>query len=1065
MQIKKCISFVQSEKVRKQKLFRRIYSFLTLLILLFSPVFDTIAGSSWLAKVIAATLTVPANQTNLTGFTTTTQVDLSSANTINIGFLNSDPAYLQQVANTGDVTTNVQTSTQCAYPSGSNYVVGIYIQNVILYNGKSQAITTSNYTQYISSIVYNGLTPLLPALSPDGSSVLAGSKLNSNPAFPTLVAGTGTNGSTQVSAGQLTSYASTSVNGTAISNIKIGGNTGYTNTADWLADNTNKGQYGCFFDPNNEQALFVWVNEGDIGVSNPASAQAAYNAINNNTWTGNGATATSFEQTGYAAAAAYALANLTIKTNNNNTSNNANNVMGIESLGTSFGSGQNPVAPATAVSNPFTLSFNSKFLDNGQAWDEQNLGLFNYTFEPQSTVTIHYVDTSGNALQTPTVLTGNPQGEVEGSPASKKDYGTISDTPPSSITAANGAYYALDMTKFPSTVNGRNENSAYAGTNGSGSYQSAGMDGNTPYLYDFGNLGTATTISVSLDATTGAFSGLHYPPAWGNFDIYYIYDAITIPVTVNYIDDDWAIDGRHYGQIATGARDGQPVSSSSVNSGILTVNLINTNNPTYSIAQQIADYENQGYQLVSDSSVGVTDLFANPSGDTYNIHFVHTFTSSLSYSTSTINYLRSGDNAVVAPQSISYISWDNVYDNVTGLTSYYYAYGKLTTAPIVNAQGQVLDASWTSITTLSTVENSLDGIWGWNINWSALPGNISVGGTVTANVTSQGANIPIGTLPNFQAVQNPTIYQSAKSSEQTTTNSADAQLDVTNQPVIAYTWSGTTLASSYYFCGNAWAFSDETISGMAFQSEWYATAGNTLSYINNYYNVGNPETYNNYTFNVYYTPVLEPEVATQTLTRKINYLSALNVNLQLAPSVTQTVTYNSVRLVNLATGATVGYDLNGDNQVDTTNVQDSWFPVSSTLSQSDGTSVAASSLTSIDAVTSPDIAGFDSPSIAVVQSGKVTVDFSTANQTVGINGAANAQGTSSQIDTTNGTMLLTNADGSLVFANSEINVYYAPISPFVLPVTGSRISLILLLVAGGSALSLLIIQLVRKQAK
>lgn len=1004
----------------------------------------------------AETIAVPANQTKLTGFTTTTQVDLSSANTINIGFLNSDPAYLQQVANTGDVTTNVQTSTQCAYPSGSNYVVGIYIQNVILYNGKSQAITASNYTQYISSIVYNGLTPSLPALSPDGSSVLAGSALNSNPAFPTLVAGTGTNGSTQVSAGQLTSYASTSVNGTAISNIKIGGNTGYTNTADWLADNTNKGQYGCFFDPNNEQALFVWINEGDIGVSNPASAQAAYNAINNNTWTGNGATATSFEQTGYAAAAAYALANLTIKTNNNNTSNNANNVMGIESLGTSFGSGQNPVAPATAVSNPFTLSFNSKFLDNGQAWDEQNLGLFNYTFEPQSTVTIHYVDTSGNALQTPTVLTGNPQGEVEGSPASKKDYGTISDTPPSSVTAANGAYYALDMTKFPSTVNGRNENSAYAGTNGSGSYQSAGMGGNTPYLYDFGNLGAATTISVSLDATTGSFSGLHYPPAWGNFDIYYIYDAITIPVTVNYIDDDWAIDGQHDGQIANGGTDGQSYTSGSHANGTTTLNLTNTNNPTYSIAQQIADYENQGYQLVSDSSVGVTNLFANPSGNTYNVHFVHRFSSALCYSTSTINYLRSTDHAVVAPQSISYITWDLIYDRATGLTTYYYTYGKISTPPIVNSQGQVLDANWVSMTTLSVVENSPDGVWGWNIAWSGL-------NNYNETTASSNFTVPIGTLPNFQAVQNPTIYVSANNPQQITTNLANAALDETDHPVIAYDWSSAALVSTYNACGNAWTFSDEVIGGMVYQPEYFVTGGNTLNYLNNYYNLGNPVTYNQYTFNVYYTPATMPETASQTLTRKINYLSALNSTVKLVDSVTQKVTYNSVAIVQSIDGKITGYDTNDDGIVDTTNVQASWFPVSSTLSQSDGTSVAASSLTSIDAVTSPDIAGFDSPSIAVVQSGKVTVDFSTANQTVGINGAANAQGTSSQIDTTNGTMLLTNADGSLVFANSEINVYYAPLSPFVLPMTGSDALLIILSVAGISALGMIIVYRLKKR--
>ncbi|KRM09289.1 mucin-binding protein [Paucilactobacillus suebicus] len=107
---------------------------------------------------------------------------------------------------------------------------------------------------------------------------------------------------------------------------------------------------------------------------------------------------------------------------------------------------------------------------------------------------------------------------------------------------------------------------------------------------------------------------------------------------------------------------------------------------------------------------------------------------------------------------------------------------------------------------------------------------------------------------------------------------------------------------------------------------------------------------------------------TKTITRTINYLDK-STGKVVSKQVTQTVTYNRTAIVDEVTGALLGYDTNGDGNVDTTNEDAAWV-----AANGDQWSL----------VTSPDLSddGYGSPSLAQVDSVTVTAD--TADSVVNV---------------------------------------------------------------------------------
>lgn len=89
---------------------------------------------------------------------------------------------------------------------------------------------------------------------------------------------------------------------------------------------------------------------------------------------------------------------------------------------------------------------------------------------------------------------------------------------------------------------------------------------------------------------------------------------------------------------------------------------------------------------------------------------------------------------------------------------------------------------------------------------------------------------------------------------------------------------------------------------------------------------------------------------TKTITRTITYLNE-TTGTTVANPVVQTITYHRTALVDAVTGQLLGYDIDGDGRVDTTDALNAWVV--------DGTDT-------LETVTSPQLAGFGEPSLPVI---------------------------------------------------------------------------------------------------
>ncbi len=205
-----------------------------------------------------------------------------------------------------------------------------------------------------------------------------------------------------------------------------------------------------------------------------------------------------------------------------------------------------------------------------------------------------------------------------------------------------------------------------------------------PSGYVFSNV-TSTDATTVFNSTTNVGTGKYLS---GGTVVTYVYQKI-VPATVTYIDD----------------TTGQTLKTDS---------FTNISNPTYTTASSISSYQSQGYQLVSDSTTGISNLFANSTGvaNNYVVHLVHTYTAvDLHTTTETINYLLNSDKTtVVAPNYNAAVSFVSVKDNVTrATTGPYYTNGTVSNASTItiNSSGQITSSGWTSgsSVTLNSVNN------------------------------------------------------------------------------------------------------------------------------------------------------------------------------------------------------------------------------------------------------------------------------------------------------------------------------------------------------------------------
>ncbi|MFC4652351.1 MucBP domain-containing protein [Lactococcus nasutitermitis] len=229
------------------------------------------------------------------------------------------------------------------------------------------------------------------------------------------------------------------------------------------------------------------------------------------------------------------------------------------------------------------------------------------------------------------------------------------------ISASTGGYFnnqqfALTSMSFVPAQGTLNVN--YVDTDGNTIAPSTTQSGNAGSNYSTNPLNPIPTGYV-LDHVTSTDSSASInadETTTGNFlvngtTVTYVYKKI-IPATVTYIDD--------------------------VTGKTLSVDdFTNISNSNYSTSNSISAYEGQGYQVVSDGTVGVSNLFADTTGanNNYVVHLTHTYsTVNLHTTKETIHYLADSDKTtVLAPNYNASISFVSVKDNVTQTTigSYY----------------------------------------------------------------------------------------------------------------------------------------------------------------------------------------------------------------------------------------------------------------------------------------------------------------------------------------------------------------------------------------------------------
>lgn len=137
---------------------------------------------------------------------------------------------------------------------------------------------------------------------------------------------------------------------------------------------------------------------------------------------------------------------------------------------------------------------------------------------------------------------------------------------------------------------------------------------------------------------------------------------------------------------------------------------------------------------------------------------------------------------------------------------------------------------------------------------------------------------------------------------------------------------------------------------------------------------------------VRYNRQKDSNVETRVITRTIKYVDAQN-NDEVAPNVTETVIFDRFAVVDKVTKEIIGYDTNGDGQVDTIDGTKAWIAIGGNT---------------WDSVASPDLskAGYTNPSIAIVN-GQV-VAFNTPATIITVV-YANDPDTNNQDDNNDGT--------------------------------------------------------------
>ena len=101
-------------------------------------------------------------------------------------------------------------------------------------------------------------------------------------------------------------------------------------------------------------------------------------------------------------------------------------------------------------------------------------------------------------------------------------------------------------------------------------------------------------------------------------------------------------------------------------------------------------------------------------------------------------------------------------------------------------------------------------------------------------------------------------------------------------------------------------------------------------------------------------------VTDQTITRTIHYLDANDAQIVLSEPVIQKVVFHSTAIVD-AFDTILGYDLDDDGEVDTTDVDSSWV-----ADQTTGDTFAE--------ISSPAITGYGTPNPTIVQAVKISAD-------------------------------------------------------------------------------------------
>lgn len=207
-------------------------------------------------------------------------------------------------------------------------------------------------------------------------------------------------------------------------------------------------------------------------------------------------------------------------------------------------------------------------------------------------------------------------------------------------------------------------------------YTAAGVlaTGATGYSY----VGLATSSNNSAGIVSQSTSGVYTA---NDINVYYVYSPNV--TTVTYMDD------------TTGQT-------------LATDHLTYPANANYTTSSRITNYDDSGYQLVSDSTSGLTNLFPNATNN-YTVHMAHNYTSTLKSVSETINY-RDNSSAAnpkallsgISPDSnMTYLTFDTVKDDVTSAVLVYEKAGQQNTAPTVTTSGtsagQVLDPSWLSV--------------------------------------------------------------------------------------------------------------------------------------------------------------------------------------------------------------------------------------------------------------------------------------------------------------------------------------------------------------------------------